>query len=228
MKTGAQGQAILPGGREGWLVSPGVISLFSLQQDPGCSSQSSFPRTKVSLQGEGVGEDRCSAGPRHTILRDGRHPGRDGESGGAQPLNLLRVRGLGMAVGVRTCALAGGKGSSDLCGRKPESGRGAGPWLEGAALGWDLPGVLEPHRSCCGKASWCVERGREARAGDLAAASPFDLLASLERLPPPHLGAAAGGLARGASGWPGAAGFGNPGMQEASSSRMALLPCPCL
>lgn len=40
--------------------------------------------------------------------------------------------------------------------------------------------------------AWRAER--EAHASDLSAPPPFDLLASLERLPPPPLGAVAAGL----------------------------------
>lgn len=120
----------------------------------------------------------------------------------------------------------GGKGGSAPCGRKPESGRGAGPRLEGATLGQDLPRVLEPHRGCYGKAPWCVERGREAHAGDLAASPPFDLLASLERLPPPHPGAAEGGLARAASGWAGQQGWVTLGCRKKLLSPHVDLPAP--
>ena len=57
--------------------------------------------------------------------------------------------------------------------------------------------------------AWRAER--EAHASDLSAPPPFDLLASLERLPPPHLGAVARGLSRGVSSWPRAVGFANAG-----------------
>lgn len=60
--------------------------------------------------------------------------------------------------------------------------------------------------------AWRTER--EAQPGDLSASLPFDLCASLERLPPPHLGLQQEAW-RGASHW--------PGTQEASSSCMALL-----
>lgn len=78
--------------------------------------------------------------------------------------------------------------------------------------------------------AWRAER--EAQAGHLSASSPFDLLASLERLPPPPRGAVAGGLARGASSWPRAAGFGNVGTRRKLLSLLhglaGLFPGPCL
>ena len=104
------------------------------------------------------------------------------------------------------------RGRSDLCGCKPEPG-GGGSFRE---PGWDGTswGSLNHIGAAMGRLPGAWRAEREAHASDLSAPPPFDLLASLERLPPPHLGAVAGGLARGASSWPGAVGFANAGMRR--------------
>lgn len=101
-----------------------------------------------------------------------------------------------------------------VCGRGRGGGRpcaeerlsleeGAG--LEGATLGWDLPGSLNHIGAAMGRLSgaWRVER--EAQAGDLSASPFFDLLASLERLL--HTWGCGRRPREGASSWPGTGSF---------------------
>lgn len=110
------------------------------------------------------------------------------------------------------CIVGGGGGGQPYADESLSLAEGAG--LEGATLGWVLPGSLNHIGAAMGRLPGAWRTEREAQPGDLSASLPFDLCASLERLPPPHLGLQQEAW-RGASHW--------PGTQEASSSCMALL-----
>lgn len=124
----------------------------------------------------------------------------------------------------------GGRGHPDLCGQKPEAGGGGGfrePGWDGTS--W---GSLNHIRAAMGRLPGAWRAEREAHASDLSAPPPFDLLASLERLPPPPLGAVArgleGGLPAGLGLW-GLLTLGCVGSFFLSCvALLALFPSPCL